>query len=216
MRVIVFLGAPGSGKGTQAKQLSTASALSYVHLSTGDILRDAIRREEPLGRTANAYMSKGNLVPDEVMLDLINSVLSRVESTSPSATILMDGFPRTIPQATALDLGGKTRVGMAVFFSVPESVLIARLTGRRICKVCGASFHIEFLPPKHNCVCDKCGGALFQREDDSRDVVINRLRVFGSQNEPLLEHYRLSNRLVTIDADRPVEQIHFDIVNKLR
>ena len=216
MRVIVFLGAPGSGKGTQAKRLSTASAVNYVHLSTGDMLRDAIRREEPLGRTANAYMSQGELVPDDVMIDLIKSVLSRVENTAPSATILMDGFPRTIPQATALDLGEKTRVAMAVFFSVPESVLISRLTGRRICKACGASFHVEFLPPKHSSVCDKCGGKLFQREDDSRDVVINRLRVFGSQNESLLDHYRESNRLVTIDADRPVEQIHCDVVTKLR
>lgn len=206
MKIIVFLGAPGSGKGTQAKSL--ADRLGFIHFSTGDMLREAIQRKEPVGVQANQYIVKGELVPDPVMIELIENALSPLNNT---ATVVLDGFPRTLPQAKALDSSAKTKVSIAVSFSVPQNVLVDRLTGRRICKQCGASYHTVFLPPKQDFICDKCQGPLFQRPDDNQSVVVNRLKVFESQNADLLKHYESTHRLVTVNGDRPVNVVQSDL-----
>lgn len=211
MKMIVFLGAPGSGKGTQAKLFS--DRLGFVHLSTGDMLRDAIQKNDPVGLAANRFIAKGELVPDSVMIELIEGRLSSLERSS---TVLLDGFPRTLPQAKALDTSVRTRVSIAVFFEVASHVLIGRLTGRRICKNCSASFHTIFLPPHREGICDKCQGPLIQRPDDTLSVVERRLKVFDTQNKELLDHYQLTGRLVSTNGDRPVETVQSDLTDLLR
>ncbi|MBI1861320.1 MAG: nucleoside monophosphate kinase [Deltaproteobacteria bacterium] len=202
MRITVFLGAPGSGKGTQAKRLAETG--QFQHFSTGDMLRGAITRKEPVGISANQFISKGELVPDGVMIELISEALVKVNSKS---QVLLDGFPRTIPQSTALDSKPETRVKSAIFFDLPEKVLIERLTGRRICKNCGEPFHVVFVSPKKEGVCDKCGGELLQRADDQISVVKKRLEVFTGQNEKLLNYYDSAKRLTRLDGNQAVDRI---------
>ncbi len=198
--ITVLLGAPGSGKGTQAKQLADTGL--FQHFSTGDMLRAAMREGSEVGLKAKSFVDKGELVPDTIMIEMIVATLKALPEGS---KILLDGFPRTIPQAEALDKAIK--VDRAIFFDMPQQVLVARLTGRRVCKKCGASFHTEFVPPKRMGVCDRCGGELYQRTDDQADVVQRRLEVFKGQNDQLLAHYRNKNRLRELNADSSIDDI---------
>lgn len=206
MTIVVFLGAPGSGKGTQAKKLS--EELSIKHFSTGDMLRHHLKKGTPLGVKANAFIERGTLVPDEVMIELIENSLGQLSS---GAKVILDGFPRTVPQSEALDAKPSTAPSSVIYFKMPESVLIERLTGRRTCQNCGESFHLEFIPPKKTGICDKCNGPLVQRKDDMEDVIKKRLEIFYSQNSLLLNFYKNSRRLVEIDAHQPVESLNTEI-----
>lgn len=209
MNITVFLGAPGSGKGTQAKRLADTTGVK--HFSTGDMLRAAVSAQTPTGIKAKQFMDKGELVPDTVMIELIEDSLSKLAANS---KIILDGFPRTLPQAKALDSKPTTKVSRAVYFKIPEEILVRRLTGRRTCPKCGESFHTEFIPPKKEGVCDKCSSALVQRNDDKEDVVKKRLQVFASQNNALLDYYKSNDTLKEINADRDVTLVQSEL-NKM-
>ncbi len=209
MNITVFLGAPGSGKGTQAKRLADTTGVK--HFSTGDMLRAAVGAQTPVGIKAKQFMDKGELVPDSVMIELIEDSLSKLSSDS---KIVLDGFPRTLPQAEALDSKPMTKVSRAIYFKIPEEILVRRLTGRRSCPKCGESYHTEFIPPKKENVCDKCSSALVQRNDDKEEVVKKRLQVFASQNNSLLGYYKANDTLREINADRDVSLVQSEL-NKM-
>jgi len=207
---LIFLGAPGAGKGTQGALLAERRGLRRV--STGDLLRDAVRKGTPLGQKAKAYMDAGELVPDEVILGLVREVLSeRSEATG----VLFDGFPRTIPQAEALDrlleeLG--QRLDAVVVIDVPDDELVKRLSGRRSCPNCGAVYNVYFEPPRQAGVCDACGGALVERADDAAETVRRRLEVYREQTEPLIAYYEASETPVHyVDGSRSVDEVQRDI-----
>jgi adenylate kinase len=210
VKINVFLGAPGSGKGTQAKRL--AESHGFKHFSTGDMLRAALQAGTAVGKKAKTFVDKGELVPDPVMIELIETALSPL---GPKASVILDGFPRTVPQAEALDADPKTAVSKAIYFSIPEQVLVGRLTGRRICEKCGEPYHVLFMPPKREGICDRDGGKLFQRTDDSESVVQRRLEVFRGQNEQLLEYYRGQHKLAKLEADRPVDEVQAELIRLL-
>jgi adenylate kinase len=202
---VAFLGPPGAGKGTQAREL--ACEWGVVHLATGDMLREAMAAGTPLGRAAKGYYDRGELVPDDVIVGMIEERLRHAEA--PRGFIL-DGFPRTIPQAEALDrllkdLG--VTLDRVVFFEVPESELLRRLTGRRLCRACGTPFHLVAAPSRRDGVCDRCGGELYQRADDSEATVRHRLQVYERQTAPLLDYYRRRDRLAELDGTGDVEAI---------
>ena len=211
MNITVFLGAPGSGKGTQAKQLS--ENFGFVHFSTGDMLRTSIKEMKPVGLKAKSFMDQGNLVPDAVMIELIEEAL---DPLSDNADVLLDGFPRTVPQAEALDSKIKTTVAKAINFNIPDSILITRLTGRRICPNCGESFHLVFIPPLKLNTCNKCSYSLIQRADDSEAVVLRRLEVFKSQNQGLLDYFGNRKNIITIEADRAVASVQKELLSILK
>lgn len=211
MNIFVFLGAPGSGKGTQAKRLSETK--KYHHFSTGDMLRAAIRADAPLGKKAQGYIKKGELVPDDIMIGLIEDALSCLDNSS---QVILDGFPRTVPQAEALDKKVSTTVNSAIFFDIPHSELIERLSGRRTCSQCGESYHIDFSPPKKPNLCDKCDGDLIHRPDDKVDVVKKRLEVFTKQNDGLLKYYGNRRNLNTINANKPIETVESELKQYLQ
>ncbi len=207
---LIVLGAPGAGKGTQGALLAERRGLRRV--STGDLLRDAVRKGTPLGQKAKAYMDAGELVPDEVILGLVREVLSeRSEATG----VLFDGFPRTIPQAEALDrlleeLG--QRLDAVVVIDVPDDELVKRLSGRRSCPNCGAVYNVYFEPPRQAGVCDACGGALVERADDAAETVRRRLEVYREQTEPLIAYYEASETPVHyVDGSRSVDEVQRDI-----
>ncbi len=210
MDITVFLGAPGSGKGTQAKKLAQAGG--FVHFSTGDILRAAIVEKTEVGLKAKGFMDRGELVPDDIMIAIIESSLAK----TPVKRVLLDGFPRTVPQAEALDRNPKTAVARALFFKVPNEKLIARLTGRRVCKTCGEPYHAITLKPKKDGICDRCGGPVIQRSDDGEDVVKRRLEVFEGQNSKLLAYYEKSGKLKSFDGDRPIEVLQKELLRALQ
>ena len=211
VNITVFLGAPGSGKGTQAKRL--AQSQGFIHFSTGDMLRAAIQAGTDVGKKAKVYIDKGELVPDSVMIELIESSLGKL---GPGSRVLLDGFPRTVPQAEALDRKASTSVAVALYFIVPEHLLVDRLTGRRVCEKCGEPFHVTFLPPKVAGICDRCGGALIQRSDDSEKVVRRRLEVFSQQNKGLLAYYSATHKLREVDANKPIELIQKNLIHLLQ
>ena len=198
MRVI-FLGPPGAGKGTQAKAL--AQEWGVPQIATGEMLRDAVKAGTPLGREAARIMESGALVPDDVMVGLI---AERLRQPDAAGGFILDGFPRTIAQAEALnrllkDLGQS--LDAVVYFDVPETELIRRLTGRRLCRQCQTAYHMVSAPPKQAGVCDRCGGELYQRDDDSEATVRNRLEVYARQTAPLLDYYRGRGVLSSVKAD---------------
>lgn len=186
--VLILLGAPGSGKGTQAKML--VSALQVPHISTGDMLREAVSNQTALGVEAQTFMKKGELVPDSLVLKMLKE---RVQRADAAKGFILDGYPRNTAQAEALaqvlESVGK-QVDHVVAIDVREQSLIDRLTGRRSCKNCGEAFHVASKPPKKADICDKCGGELYQRNDDVEDVIRNRLQVYRNQTAPLLAHYK--------------------------
>jgi len=202
---IVLLGAPGAGKGTQAKILAQKTGLP--HISSGDIFRENLKNQTELGKMAQQYMERGDLVPDDVTIAMIRERLSRPDCARGA---ILDGFPRTPAQAEALDamlaeLGGK--VGVVPFIEVPEDELVERLSGRLICKAQGHIFHKKFNPPKVPGVCDYDGSPLYQREDDKPEVVRNRIRVYLEQTMPLVAYYRQRGLLAEIDGTQPIERV---------
>ncbi len=210
MNITVFLGAPGSGKGTQAKRLTESK--NFVHLSTGDMLRAAIQKGTDVGKRAKTFVDKGELVPDDVMIEMIEDTLKSLPQQS---NILLDGFPRTLAQARALDGNPHTSVGQAIYFMVPEKALVTRLTGRRICEQCGEPFHTAFVPPKRENVCDKCGGKLYQRSDDKEEVVVKRLDVYRNQTEPLLSYYVSEKKLSQLNGDQAPDILQQELTRVL-
>lgn len=202
---VAFLGPPGAGKGTQAKAL--AGEWSVPHIATGDMLREAVAAGTALGRQAQAYMDKGALVPDDVIIGMIAERLRRPDA---GAGFVLDGFPRTIAQAEGLEHLLK-EIGQplerVVYFEVAESELVRRLTGRRVCRACGHSFHLVSNPPRQEWTCDACGGELYQRADDSEATVRNRLAVYRTQTAPLLDWYAAKGLLVTVNGEGPIAEI---------
>ena len=202
---LVFLGAPGAGKGTQARDLALEWKVPQV--STGDMLREAVAKQTALGKQAKSYMDQGGLVPDDVIVGLIKE---RLREPDAAAGFILDGFPRTLPQAEALerllaDLGQP--LSRVISFDVAEAELLRRLTGRRVCRQCGATFHLTSAPPKRSGICDKCAGQLYQRDDDSEATVRRRLEVYARQTEPLLDYYRTRHLLSSVPGEGDVETI---------
>ena len=195
---LILLGAPGAGKGTQAANITAKYNIPVV--ATGDILRAAKSEGTELGLLAKSYMDAGKLVPDEVIIGLIKEKLA---SESCKNGYILDGFPRTIPQAEALDAMG-AEVDAVLSLEVADEKIIERMSGRRVCK-CGASYHVEYLPPKQAGVCDKCGDALYIRDDDAEATVRKRLETFHAQTEPLKDYYAAKGILVTVEGREEVE-----------
>jgi adenylate kinase len=202
---VIFLGPPGAGKGTQAKQL--AQEWSVPQIATGDMLREAAYKGTRLGVEAKAYMDRGALVPDEVVIGLVDERLAQPDA---ARGWLLDGFPRTVVQAEALD-GLLRRRGQeldrVIFFDVSPAELLRRLTGRRVCRRCGSAFHVAFNPPATPDRCDRCGGELYQRDDDAEAAVAHRLEVYATQTAPLLDYYRRRHLLTEIPGEGPVADV---------
>lgn len=207
---IVMLGAPGAGKGTQARMLS--EGLHVPQVSSGDIFRENLKNQTPLGVLAKTYMDKGELVPDDVT---INMVMDRLSKDDAAGGVVLDGFPRTLAQAAALDKALEAKglsIQVVPLLEVSDEALIGRLAGRRVCRNCQAMYHVEFTPPKVEGVCDKCGGELYRRADDEPDTVRNRLFVYYKQTAPLIGYYYAHGLLVSLDGDRPIEQVQGDLL----
>lgn len=202
---IIFLGPPGAGKGTQAKQL--AQEWSVPQIATGDMLREAAHNGTRLGLEAKAYMDRGALVPDEVVIGLVDERLAQPDA---ARGWLLDGFPRTVVQAEALDSLLRRRrqeLDRVIFFDVSRPELLRRLTGRRVCRRCGSAFHVVFNPPAVADRCDRCGGDLYQREDDAEAAVAHRLEVYATQTAPLLDYYRRRHILTAIPGEGSVADV---------
>jgi adenylate kinase len=210
---VVFLGVPGAGKGTQAQVV--AERLGLVHVATGDILREAVRVGSELGLQARSYMDRGELVPDSVVVAM---VVERLAAPDTAAGAILDGFPRNIAQARALDEGlqaGGKGVDAAVFLNVPEAAVVRRLSGRRECSSCRAPYHVQTNPPAVEGVCDRCGGRLVQRPDDAPETVQRRLAVYLEQTAPLLDYYRARGLLFEVNGERPISEVTADILGVL-
>lgn len=210
---VVMLGAPGAGKGTQAERL--ARHFGWAHIATGDLFRKHLSQGTELGQLAQGFMDRGALVPDDVTVAMVAERLSAADT---AGGFILDGFPRTAPQALALEamlpqMG--RHLDRAIYLAVPAEVLEERLTGRRICGQCGATYHIVFHPPVVSGVCDRCGGALIQRADDRPDTVRRRLEVYSQDTAPLIQHYRQGGILQQIDGHRDVDRVTEDLVASL-
>jgi adenylate kinase len=210
---ILLMGPPGAGKGTQADLLAEKYAVK--HISTGDMFRAAVKNGTELGKEARRYMDAGQLVPDTVTIGIVKESLSNPEN---QRGCILDGFPRTKEQAVALD-GILTELGVklngVLDISVPDDVIINRITGRRSCKVCGASYHVIYNPPKVESLCDKCGGILYQRDDDKQDTVAKRVEIYNAQTKPLLLYYAGQGVYFQIDGTQNIEQVFSAIVDRL-
>jgi adenylate kinase len=206
---LVLLGPPGAGKGTQAKRLQ--EHLGIPQISTGDILRQAVKDQTSLGKQAKAFMDRGELVPDAVIIDIVDARLSAADC---GKGFLLDGFPRTVAQAEALDrmLARRSLVlDGAVSLRVPREELIARLSGRRTCRQCAAMYHVRFNPPEQTGVCDRCGGVLYQRADDREETIGARMEVYERESAPLHDYYRRMGLLLEVDGAGSTEQV-FDLI----
>ncbi|MFC3040902.1 adenylate kinase [Virgibacillus xinjiangensis] len=206
---LILMGLPGAGKGTQAEKIN--ENYNIPHISTGDMFRLAIKEGTDLGKKAKEYMDQGALVPDEVTIGIVKERLSKDDCKN---GFLLDGFPRTIAQAESLqnlmqDMGSS--IDYVLHVDVPEEKLVERLTGRRVCPTCGATYHVQYNPPKEEGICDKDGSALIQRDDDKPETVKNRLAVNIEQAQPLLNFYQDLGYLVTVDGDREIDEVFRDI-----
>lgn len=212
MRVI-FLGPPGVGKGTQAVKL--AKKYEIPHISTGDALRDAVRRGTEIGLKAKSYMEGGTLVPDEVVIGIIRERLNRDDCRN---GFILDGFPRTVNQAEALD-EILNSIGMeldaVLNIEAPDEVIIERLSGRRTCRGCGRVYHVIYMPPKKDGICDVCGGELYQRDDDKPEAILKRLQVYKEQTAPLVKYYGGKGKLRRIDGTQDVDAVFQGILDVL-
>ncbi len=210
---LILLGPPGAGKGTQAELL--LKRFSVPHISTGDIFRAAIKESTPLGTEAKRYMDSGQLVPDEVVIGIVKERLLKDDCKN---GFLLDGFPRTVPQADSLDdflkENGK-KVDAVINIEVDSSILLKRLTGRRVCRNCAAVYHIETKKSKVDGVCDHCGGEVYQRADDTPETVSKRLEVYNSQTEPLIAYYRNRSVLHSFDGQEGIQVLYEKICNEL-
>ncbi|MBI3009142.1 MAG: adenylate kinase [Candidatus Omnitrophica bacterium] len=203
---LILLGPPGAGKGTQSKVLS--EKFHIPHISTGDMLREAIKGNSPVGLAAQEYMNRGELVPDDVVIELIRDRLSKKNSED---GFILDGFPRTKKQAEMLDSvlhTMKRGIDMVVYFNTSTDVIIRRLSGRRICRSCGTNYHVKNIPPKVQGICDACSGTLYQREDDKEGTIKNRLEVYERQTSPLIDYYEEKGKLRTISGDLELEEAY--------
>jgi adenylate kinase len=214
MMGIILLGPPGAGKGTQAKKLTGTFAIPQI--STGDMLREAVKKGTELGKKAKAFMDAGGLVPDEVVIGIVKERLAAADC---SAGFILDGFPRTIPQAQALDrvvkeLGKEIRFVLSL--EVDQKELMERLCGRRTCTGCGAMYHIAFNAPKTEGKCDKCATALIQRDDDREETIKNRLVNYNKATAPLLDYYKSTGKIRTVMASGEIDAIYGNIVRILR
>ena len=202
---LIFLGPPGAGKGTQAKMVSEKYGIPQI--STGDMLREAVAKGTELGRKAKEYMDRGELVPDEVVIGIVRE---RLQQPDCDRGFILDGFPRTLAQAEALDemlkeMGKK--IDAVINIVVPEEDVVKRITFRRTCKNCGAVYHLIYNPPKEDNKCDKCGGELYQRDDDREETVRERYRVYRENTEPLIEYYRRKGVLYDVDGTKDIEGV---------
>ena len=202
---LIFLGPPGAGKGTQAERI--AERYKIAHLSTGDMLRAEIRNATPLGAAAKAYIDRGELVPDSVIIDMVRERITRDDCKN---GFLLDGFPRTVVQAEAL--GSFTDIDFAVNIDVPSEKLVARISGRRMCPDCGAAYHVSMYAEP---TCRKCSGKLYQRDDDREETVMNRLKVYTEKTAPLIAFYEAAGKLVTVDGDANVDTVTESILKGL-
>jgi adenylate kinase len=206
---LILLGAPGAGKGTQAKLI--VSKYNIPQISTGDMLREAVANETELGMKAKEYMDKGELVPDEVVIGIVKERLSQPDC---ERGFILDGFPRTLNQAEALDkilreLG--KQIDAVINVAVPEEEIVKRIVNRRTCKKCGAVYHLIYNPPKKDGKCDRCGGELYQRDDDKEETVKERLRVYKAQTEPLIEYYSRKDLVYDVDGTKSIEGVFEEI-----
>ena len=202
---IVLLGPPGAGKGTQGVVLSKSYGIP--HISTGDILREAVKSATPMGKKAKAFMDSGELVPDEVVVGI---VVDRLGQDDTRKGYILDGFPRTLKQAEELDEALKrivSGIDIVLYFETPEDVSVERLTGRRVCKNCGGNFHIKNIPPKKEGICDKCGALLVQRPDDKLETVKKRLKVYEVQTRPLIDYYTKQGILKKVSGALDVKDL---------
>ncbi|MDH3554880.1 MAG: adenylate kinase [Deltaproteobacteria bacterium] len=202
---VILLGPPGAGKGTQAKML--VEEYQIPQISTGDILRAAVKEGSPLGKEAKACMDKGDLVPDSVVIGIVEE---RIQQPDCAKGYMLDGFPRTVPQAEALDgmlQNLSSQIDHVVSIEVASEELVGRLTGRRTCRDCGVGFHVMFDPPEQEGVCDKCGGELYQRDDDNVETVTSRLEVYESQTLPLIDYYKAQGKIRPIDGVGDIKEI---------
>ena len=202
---IILLGPPGAGKGTQAQLL--AKQYNLVHISTGDILREAIKNETPVGLQAKSFVEKGELVPDEVMNKIVTLRLGEPDCQK---GFILDGYPRTETQALKLDEALSKlnqKIDFVFYFETSTEVIIERLSGRRICKDCQAVYHIKNMPPKKGGVCDECSGPLYQRPDDTEETIKNRLEVYNSSTKPLIDYYQGNDRLVRVNGDLAAREL---------
>lgn len=211
---LLIMGPPGAGKGTQAEVL--VKELAITHISTGDMFRAAIKEGTEMGKKAKEYMDKGELVPDAVVVGMVKDRLSQPDCAK---GFLLDGFPRTLAQAESLD---ETLDSMGIVLdgviniAVPRDKLMARLTGRRVCRGCGASYHVLFNPPQVEGKCNSCGGELYQRSDDNEEAVANRLDVYEAQTQPLIDYYAAKGLLKNINGDQDIKQVLTDILASLK
>ena len=209
---VIMLGAPGAGKGTQAKKI--ADKYQIPHISTGDIFRANIKEGTELGKKAKSYMDQGLLVPDELTLELI---MDRFQNPDCANGYVLDGFPRTIPQAealtAALEKNGET-IDYAINVEVPDENIVTRMSGRRACLACGATYHVVYAPTKTEGVCDRCGEKLVLRDDDKPETVKKRLDVYHSQTQPLIDYYTKQGKLVEVDGTQNVDAV-FDAIVKI-
>ncbi|MBI9014394.1 MAG: adenylate kinase [Clostridiales bacterium] len=210
---LILLGPPGAGKGTQAANI--VDKYQLPHISTGDIFRANIKQGTDLGKRAKEFMDKGELVPDSLVVELVED---RLQQDDTKVGFMLDGFPRTLPQAEALDsvlTNMGSTLNYVVNIVVDPSVLVERAVGRRICRDCGATYHISFNPSKEDGICDKCSGELYQRSDDNEETVSNRISVYTNETAPLVEYYRSSGKLVTIDGLQDIDKVFADIQKAL-
>lgn len=206
---LILLGAPGAGKGTQAEIISKKLNISTI--STGNILREAIKNGTETGLKAKSFMDAGKLVPDDVIIGIVRERVARADCAN---GFILDGVPRTIPQAEALEAAG-IHFDAVVSIEIADEVIEARMTGRRVCGSCGASFHIVANPPKHDSVCDLCGAPLTVRKDDAPETVKNRLKVFHAETEPLKDFYKKLGNLKLVEGNQPIEYATRDILAAL-
>lgn len=210
---LVILGPPGAGKGTQAEYI--VERYNIPHISTGDIFRENIKNNTELGKEAKSYMDKGLLVPDDLVIALVEDRLNKADAKE---GFLLDGFPRTVAQAVSLDSildKNNDKLTKVINISVDPEILIERAVGRRVCKTCGMTYHVKFNPSKEEGICDKDGTKLIQRDDDTEETVKTRISVYFDQTAPLIDYYRAQNLLVDIDGAKDIDKVFEDIVNGL-